>query len=106
MNLPDQYRRLLAEYAKVLNLSRKILEELKKEGKESELDLLLEKRKAAGETIAGLTEQIASANIRGCSESSLRTLAQVKGLLQQVIEKVKLLQEVEQEIQDLLGKRK
>lgn len=106
MNLPDQYRRLLAEYAKVLNLSKKILEELKKEGKESELDLLLEKRKAAGETIAGLTEQIASANIRRCSESSLRTLAQVRGLLQQVIEKAKLLQEIEQEIQDLLRKRK
>lgn len=106
MNLPDQYRRLLAEYVKVLNLSKKILEELKKEGKVSELDLLLEKRKAAGETVAGLTEQIASANITGYSKSSLGTLAQVKGLLRQVIEKAKLLQEVEQEIQDLLRKRK
>lgn len=105
MNLPEQYRRLLSQYDQLVSLSETILAELKKAGNESNLSLLVEKKKSLGESIARLTRQIASSRIRGGSESNLKALAEVKDLLQQVTEKATLLQRVEEKIQDFLGKK-
>ena len=105
MSLLEDYKKLLNEYDKVSNLSKMILAELKKEGKESNLFALLEKKKMAGKGIARLTKEVASTEIKSYSDSNLKTLATVKGLLKQIAEKAKLLQEVEDKIQNLLQKK-
>lgn len=105
MNLPEQYRKLLTGYNQVLNLSKMILGELKKERKESNLSFLLEKKKMAGEAIARLTEEIASIDMKSYSDSNLSTLAEVKVLLKQITEKARLLQEIEEKIKNLLQQK-
>jgi len=105
MNLPEQYRKLLTEYDQVLNLSKMILGELKKEKKESNLSFLLEKKKMAGEAIARLTKEIASVEIKSYPDSNLKTLGEVKGLLKLISEKAKLLHEIEEKIQNLLQQK-
>ena len=105
MSLLEEYKKLLSEYDKVLNLSKMILAELKKEGKESDLFSLLEKKKMAAEGIARLTKEIASTEIKSYSDSNLKTLAEVKDLLKQITEKARLLQEIEEKIQNLLQKK-
>lgn len=105
MSLLEEYKKLSSEYDKVLNLSKMILAELKKEGKENDFISLLEKKKMAGESIARLTEEVASTEIKSYSDSNLKTLATVKGLLQQIAEKAKHLQEVEGKIQNFLQQK-
>ena len=105
MSLLEEYKKLSSEYDKVLNLSKMILAELKKEGKESNLFALLEKKKMAGKGIARLTKEVASTEIKSYSDSNLKTLATVKGLLQQIAEKTKPLQEVEGKIQNFLQQK-
>ncbi len=105
MRLLEHYKKLSGEYDQVLNLSKMILAELKKGGKESNLSLLLEKKKMVGEAIARLSKEITSAKIGNYSDSSLRTLAEVKNLLKLIGEKVKLLQEVEERIQNFLKQK-
>ena len=75
MSLLEEYKKLSSEYDKVLNLSKMILAELKKEGKESNLFALLEKKKMAGKGIARLTKEVASTEIKSYSDSNLKTLA-------------------------------
>jgi len=105
MSLPEHYRKLLAEYDRVLNLSKMILAELKRKGKESNLSSLLEKKEMAGEAITQLSKEITSVKIDNYSDSNLRTLADVRGLLKLISEKAKLLQEVEEKIQDFLKQK-
>ena len=105
MSLLAEYEKLLSEYDKVLNLSETILAELKKEEKEKDIISLLEKKRMAGETITHLTEKIASTEIKSVSDSNLNTLAMVKSLLKQITEKAKLLQEVEEKIQNSLQEK-
>jgi len=105
VSLLEEYKKLSSEYDKVLNLSKMILAELKKEGKESNLFALLEKKKMAGKGIARLTKEVASTEIKSYSDSNLKTLATVKGLLQQIAEKAKHLQEVEGKIQNFLQQK-
>ena len=102
MSLLEQYKKLLIEYDKVLNLSKRILAELKNEGKERDLIPLLEKKRMVGQTISHLTKKIASIKIGSYPDSNLNSLAGVKSLLNQITEKAKLLQEVEEEVQNLL----
>ncbi len=104
MSLLEEYKKLSSEYDKVLNLSKMILAELKKEGKENDLFSLLEKKKTVGEGIARLTKEIASTEIKSYSNSNSKALATVKSLLKQIAEKVRLLQEVENKIQNFLQK--
>jgi hypothetical protein len=61
MTLSEQYQLLLLVYDKVLDLSKKILKELEGEGSESDILILLEQKKTAGETIKQMIEKIASA---------------------------------------------
>jgi hypothetical protein len=105
MSLPEQYRKLLNEYDRVLDLSERILDELKKRGKENDISFLLEKKEVTGKSIARLTKEIASAEIENYSGSNLKTLAMVKGLLLQITEKARLLQEIEEKIQNLLQQK-
>ncbi|UCB53272.1 MAG: hypothetical protein JSV10_04110 [Candidatus Zixiibacteriota bacterium] len=100
MSLPELYRKLLDQYEEVVSLTQTILAELKKGEGEGNLKVLLDKKKTLGENIAQLTQQIASSRIG--SDSSLSALAEVKDLLRQVTEKAKLLQQVEEKIQDFL----
>jgi hypothetical protein len=99
MSLVAQYRELLSHYEQVLALTRDILRELRTQGKESSLNVLVEKRKLAGESIARLTAEIAQ------TRPDFETLATVKSLLRQVKEKTGLLQELEEQIQSLLSQR-
>jgi hypothetical protein len=100
MSLLEQYRKLLSEYDQVLNLSKKILGELKKGGKENDISFLLEKKAVTGKSIARLTKEIASVEIKSYSDSNLKTLGEVKGLLKLISEKAKLLHEIEKKIQN------
>lgn len=102
MSLLEQYKKLLIEYDKVLNLSKRILAELKNEGKERDLIPLLEKKRMVGQTISHLTKKIASIEIGSYPDSDFSSLAGVRSLLNQITEKAKLLQEVEEEVQNLL----
>ena len=102
MNLPEKYRKLLVEYDRVLNLSGQILDELKTGGTEGDLESILEKKRIAGQNIARLTQQIASSEIKGRSDTSFEALALIKDLLGQVTQKAELLQHVENQIQNLL----
>ncbi|MCK4224476.1 MAG: hypothetical protein KAX39_04795 [candidate division Zixibacteria bacterium] len=105
MSLLEEYEKLLSEYDNVLNLSKMILAELKKEGKKNNLISLLEKKKMAGETIARLSEEIGSTQIKSFSGSNLKTLTGVRSLLRQITEKAKLLQEIEEKIQNFLQQK-
>jgi hypothetical protein len=53
-----------------------------------------------GKSIARLTKEIASVEIKSYSDSNLKTLGEVKGLLKLISEKAKLLHEIEEEIQN------
>lgn len=104
MSLVAQYRKLLGHYEQVLTLTGDILRELRTQGKESSLNVLVEKRKLAGESIARLTAEIAETEIE--TRPDFETLAAVRGLLRQVKEKTGLLQELEEQIQSLLCQRR
>ena len=105
MCLLEQYKKLLLEYDKVLNLSKMILAELKNEGEEKDIISLLGKKRKVGETITHLTKKIASSEIKSYSDSNLSSLAEVKDFLNQITEKAKLVQEVEDKIQNLLQQK-
>ncbi len=105
MSLLEQYKNLLMEYDKLLNLSQRIWAELKNKGKEKNLISLLEKKRMAGETTTHLTKKISSIEIGSYSDSNLNSLVEVKGVLKQIAEKVKLLQEVEDKIQNFLQQK-
>lgn len=93
---------LLIAYDKVLNISRKILSELEKNGRESDLLIYLEQKKAVAETIAQLTEIITSTEIGKQINLDSKDLTEMKSALEQITEKAKLIQEVEEKIQKLL----
>ncbi len=105
MSLPEQYRKLLIEYDKVLNLSKTILDELRKGGEVKSLVFLLDKKKMTGEAIARLTKEINLIEVRSYPDANLKTLAEVKGLLKLISEKARLLQEVEEKVQNFLKKK-
>ncbi len=105
MSLLEEYEKLLSEYDKVLDLSKMILTKLKKEGEEKDIISLLERKKVAGETIARLSEEIGSIEIKSFSGSNLKTLTGVRSLLRQITEKAKLLQEIEEKIQNFLQEK-
>jgi hypothetical protein len=105
MNLEKQYQKLLAEYGRILSLSRQILHGLEREAEESVLDHLLDEKKTAGENIARLTQQISSSEIKRKSISNSKTLSSVKELFQQVKQKAQLLQQVEEQIRDVLQQK-
>jgi len=102
MPLSEQYQMLLLLYDKVLDLSQKVLKELEREGTESNIIFLLEQKKVAGEAIKHMTKKIASTKIKSKADPHLKTLAEVKSLLEQITEKAKLIQEVEEKIQKFL----
>lgn len=102
MDLLEQYKALLVEYDKVLNISQEILLELEKKGQESDLILLIQQKKVLASTIAQLTEQIASSEVKNRADSNLRTLSEIKSLLEQITNKAKLIQEAEDKIQKFL----
>lgn len=105
MSLLEQYKKLLIEYDKVLNLSKRILAELKNEGKERDIIPLLEKKRMVGQTISHLTKKIASIEIESYPDSNLDSLAGVRSLLDQITVRAKLLQEIEEEVQNLLQQK-
>ena len=102
MPLSEQYQMLLLLYDKVLDLSKKILKELEREGAESNIVILVEQKKVAGEAIKHMTQKIASTEIKSKADPHLKTLAEVKSLLEQITKKAKLIQEVEERIQKFL----
>ena len=102
MNLPELYRKLLDQYEQVLGVTQTILAGLKRGEGEENLNPLLEKKKALGDGIAHLTQQIASSRIGGDSRSNLSALTEVKDLLRQVTEKAELLEQTEEKIQNFL----
>jgi hypothetical protein len=102
MNLLEQYQVLLIAYDKALNLSRKILSELEKNGRESDLLIYLEQKKVVAETIAQLTEIITSTEIGKQINRDSKDLSEMKSALEQITEKAKLIQAVEEKIQKLL----
>jgi vacuolar-type H+-ATPase subunit I/STV1 len=102
MILSEQYQLLLLLYDKVLDLSEKILKELEGEGAESNIVILVEQKKVAGEAIKQMIEKIASTEIRNKTDSDLKTLALVKSLLKEIAEKTQQIQEVEEKIQKFL----
>lgn len=102
MSLLDQYEALLTEYDKILNLSKMILAELKKGGAESNIVPLLEQKKIAWEAITYLTEKLAAVKISSKNDPNIRNLPEVKSLLERITEKAKLIQEVEEKIQNFL----
>jgi hypothetical protein len=106
MSLPELYRKLLDQYEQVLGVTQSILAGLKRGEVEKNLDPLLEKKKALGDEIARLTQQIASSSVGRDSGSNLAALAEAKDLLRQVTEKAELLQLAEERIQDFLRRRK
>lgn len=106
MNLSQRYRRLLELFDQVLSLSHMILSELEREGTGENLKDLIDKKDAAGRSIAMLTEEIAAAEVGSNSEFSLRTLAEIKPILKQIEQKASLLQAVEGRIQDLVKRNK
>jgi len=105
MKLPELYKKLLDEYEQVLGVTQSILAALKGGEGEEKLNPLLEKKKALGNGIARLTQQIASSSIGRDSRSDLSTLTEVKDLLRRVTEKAELLQLAEEKIQDFLRRR-
>ena len=102
MTLPELYRKLLDQYEQVLGVTQTILAGLKRGEGEENLNPLLEKKKALGDNIARLTQQIASSRIGGDSRSNLSMLTEVKDLLRQVTEKAELLEQTEEKIQNFL----
>jgi hypothetical protein len=102
MSLLDQYEALLTEYDKILNLSKMILVELKKGGAESNIVPLLEQKKIASEAITYLTEKLTAVKISSKNDPNLKNLPEVKSLLERITEKAKLIQEVEEKIQNFL----
>ena len=105
MSLPEQYRQLLSQYEELVSLSRTILAELKKAGGENNLSSLLEKKKSLGENIARLTKEINLIEVRSYPDANLKTLAEVKRLLKLISEKARLLQEVEEKMQNFLHQK-
>jgi len=93
---------LLIAYDKALNISRKILSELEKNGRESDLFILLKQKKVVAETIAQLTEIITSTEIKSRNDKNTKDLSEMKSALEQITEKAKLIQAVEEKIQKLL----
>lgn len=102
MTLSEQYQLLLLVYDKVLDLSKKILKELEREGSESSIFILLEQKKVAGEAIKQMSRRIASTEIKNKTNSNLKTLALVKNLLKEIADKTQQIQEVEEKIQKFL----
>jgi hypothetical protein len=102
MRLPELYKKLLDQCEQVLGVTQSVLAGLKRGEGEKNLDPLLEKKKALGDEIARLTQQIASSSVGRDSGSNLAALAEVKDLLRQVTEKANLVQETEERIQRFL----
>lgn len=98
MSLLDQYKTLLIEYDKVLNLSQRILAELKRGREGSDFLILQEQKEALVENITRLVNQIASKEIKNKTDPDLRNLPEIKSLLHQITEKAELIQKVEEEI--------
>jgi hypothetical protein len=106
MSLSLRYQKLLDLFDQVLSLSHMILSELEREETQENLKDLIGKKDAAGRSIAKLTDEIASTEIDTNSESSLRTLAEIKPILKQIEQKASLLQAVEGRIKDLVKRNK
>lgn len=102
MGLIDGYQKLLKEYDLVLELSRMILAELKKGVREDHLSPLIQKKRMAGERITRFSKELSSMEIKSASDFNLKSVTVVKELLAQISEKARLLQEVEERIQNLL----
>jgi hypothetical protein len=102
MSLIEEYQKLLKEYDQVLELSRLILAELKKGGGEDHLSSLIQKKRITGERISRFSQELSSIKIKGTSDFNLKALTKVKELLAQISQKARLLQEVEEKIQNLL----
>jgi hypothetical protein len=105
MSLLERYRRLSDLFDQVLSLSNMILFELERDGKDENLKSLLQRKDAAGRSIAELTQEIASSGAGADFQSNLRTLAEVKPILRQIEKQTSLLEAVEKRIQTLVKQR-
>ncbi|MGB8658062.1 MAG: hypothetical protein WCE90_09810 [Candidatus Zixiibacteriota bacterium] len=102
MSLVEQYQALLTEYDKVLNLSKRILVELRRGGTEREILILLEEKKAAGQTVTCMAKRLSSSKIEGQPGHNSQSLSEMKSVLGLITEKARHIQEIEQKIRDFL----
>jgi len=105
VDLPLQYRKLSDLFDQVLSLSHMILFELERGGTDENLELLQQRKDEAGRRIHRLTQEINSPGVGTDAQFTLRTLVEVKPLLNQIEKQTSLLEAVEKRIQTLVKQR-
>jgi len=113
LDLVKEYETILKEYDRILNLSEQILTEIKKGMIEETLTSLLEEKQKVADSIKKLTQRIAQADISdgsprktGGKGNTGQTLAQIKSHLEQIRSKAESLLKTEEEIRNLLEKKR
>jgi hypothetical protein len=113
LDLVREYKTILKEYDSILNLSQRILKEIRAGMAEETLVLLLERKQKIANNINKLSRRIAQTDIsEGAPTPSLgkvntgQTLAQIKSLLEQIRSKADSLLKTEKEIENIFKERK
>jgi hypothetical protein len=113
LDLVKEYETILREYDRILNLSEQILTEIKKGMIEETLTSLLEEKQKVADSIKKLTQRIAQADISdgsprktGRKENTGQTLSQIKSHLKQIRSKAESLLKTEEEIKNLLERKR
>jgi hypothetical protein len=111
LDLVKEYETILKEYDRILNLSEQILTEIKKGMIEETLTSLLEEKQKVADSIKKLTQRIAQADIsdgspRKTGGNTGQTLSQIKSHLKQIRSKAESLLKTEEEIKNLLEKKR
>jgi flagellar biosynthesis/type III secretory pathway chaperone len=112
LDLVEEYETVLREYDRILDLSEKILTEIKEGMPEETLITLLEEKQKIADNINRLAQRIAQTDIserppvpRTGKINTAQTLAQIKSLLEQIRSRAESLLKTEEEIRKVLEEK-